>query len=79
MEIARRSSEEIRFTNRQRNLAATTTNVSRNVSDSMDELSWAEGNCDRCRFSTIALSMPEAVESSHFGNADFRVGTACFC
>src|SRR5580700_8116105 len=53
MEIARRpSSEGIRFTNRQRNIAATTTNVSRNVPDSMDELSWAEGNCDRCRFST---------------------------
>ena len=44
MEIARRpSSERIRFTNRQRNIAATTTNVSRNVPDSMDELSWGGG------------------------------------
>jgi len=25
-------------------------------------------------FRRIALSMPEAVEGAHFGNADFRVG-----
>ena len=29
-------------------------------------------------FRRIALSMPEAVESSHFGNADFRVGGKIF-
>ena len=29
-------------------------------------------------FRRIALSMPEAVEGSHFGNADFRVGGKIF-
>ena len=29
-------------------------------------------------FRRIALSMPEAVESSHFGNADFRVNGKIF-
>lgn len=29
-------------------------------------------------FRKIALSMPEAVEGSHFGNADFRVGGKIF-
>jgi hypothetical protein len=29
-------------------------------------------------FRRIALSMPEAVEGSHFGNADFRVGNKIF-
>jgi hypothetical protein len=29
-------------------------------------------------FRRIALSLPEAVEGSHFGNADFRVGGKIF-
>src|SRR5450755_1847418 len=29
-------------------------------------------------FRRIALSMPEAVEGAHFGNADFRVGGKIF-
>jgi hypothetical protein len=29
-------------------------------------------------FRRIALSMPEALEGSHFGNADFRVGGKIF-
>jgi hypothetical protein len=29
-------------------------------------------------FRRIALSLPEAVEGSHFGNADFRVGGRIF-
>jgi hypothetical protein len=29
-------------------------------------------------FRKIALSLPEAVEGSHFGNADFRVGGKIF-
>ncbi|MGB6678527.1 MAG: MmcQ/YjbR family DNA-binding protein [Terriglobales bacterium] len=29
-------------------------------------------------FRRIALSMPEAVEGSHFGSADFRVGNKIF-
>lgn len=29
-------------------------------------------------FRRIALSMPEAVEGAHFGNADFRVGGRIF-
>src|SRR5271170_2293196 len=29
-------------------------------------------------FRRIALSLPEAVEGSHFGNADFRVGGKVF-
>jgi hypothetical protein len=29
-------------------------------------------------FRRIALSLPEAVEGSHFGNADFRVGRKIF-
>src|SRR5580700_7753138 len=62
MEIARRpSSEGIRFTNRQRNIVANTANVSRNVPDSMDEASWAEGNSDRSRFS--------AYRSQHAGGS----------
>jgi len=29
-------------------------------------------------FRRLALSLPEAVEGSHFGNADFRVGGKIF-
>ena len=36
------------------------------------------GRVTAAGFRRIALSLPEAVEGSHFGNADFRVGGKIF-
>jgi YjbR protein len=41
-------------------------------------LEWREHGVTAADFRRIALALPEAVEGSHFGSADFRVGGKIF-